>query len=173
MLRMAYSTYALSRKNYYYPEDLLNPDIPPYGLQQIHRRFHRAANFGVWGSWDLHYCVVDWFGNKSNSVIHRLVRAAAQTGILVAICTLTSHILFLKYPTLHYYGILGLPAGRLYGMSIMDTLLVRHSLREKVKGGRTPTSAIWEIEDLGWPLGRKTSAKGPTALRFPVLAIES
>ncbi|KAG6907846.1 hypothetical protein DXG01_007110 [Tephrocybe rancida] len=149
-------------------------DIPPYKLQQKHRRFHRAANFDILGTWDVHYCVVDWVGNarvmwecyscgdsidrkpraqiaqgtvsqaislvlavsrsgfqKSNSVIDRLVRAAIQTGFLVAIFSLTSHMLFLKHPKSHYYGIVGLPAGRLYGISIMDTLLVRHSLREK------------------------------------------
>ncbi|KAG6911071.1 hypothetical protein DXG01_004586 [Tephrocybe rancida] len=110
---------------------------------------------------------------KSNSVINRLVRAALQTGFLVAIFTMTSLILYLKYPTSQYYGILGLPAGRVYSASIMDTLLVRHSLREKVKGGRTPTGAIWQLEDLGWLPGTKTPAKGPAEFRFPVMAMES
>ncbi|KAG6906336.1 hypothetical protein DXG01_014417 [Tephrocybe rancida] len=108
--------------------------------------------------------------SKSNSVINRLVQAATQTGFLVTMFTLTSLILYLKYPTSHYYGILGLPAGRVYSTSIMDSLPVRHSLREKVRGGRTPTSVVWELGGLGW---LPAPAQGSAELRFPMMAIES
>ncbi|KAG6909138.1 hypothetical protein DXG01_001890 [Tephrocybe rancida] len=107
-------------------------DILPYGLQQNHRRFDRAANFGILGSWDLRYCVVDWVGNSSTASFELQSK-----------------------------------------LTIMDTLLVRHSMRGKVRGGRTPTSAIWELEDLRWLPGKGTPAKGPAKFRFPVTAIES
>ncbi|KAG6907737.1 hypothetical protein DXG01_007595 [Tephrocybe rancida] len=106
---------------------------------------------------------------RSNSVIHRLVGAAIQTAIFAG----TALILFLKYPMSRYYVILGLAAGRVYSASVMDTLLVRHSLREEIKGGRTPTSALRQLEDLeelGWLPGAATSAKGPAELQLPVLA---
>ncbi|KAG6919211.1 hypothetical protein DXG01_008509 [Tephrocybe rancida] len=57
-------------------------------------------------------------------------------GFFAGVFTGTSLIVFLKYPMSRYYAILGLPAGRVYSAVIMDTLLVRHSLREKIKGGK-------------------------------------
>ncbi|KAG6906335.1 hypothetical protein DXG01_014416 [Tephrocybe rancida] len=54
----------------------------------------------------------------------------------------------------------------------METLLVRHSLREEIKGGRTPTSALWQLEELGSLPGIVIPAKGPAESQFPVVAIE-
>ncbi|KAG6919786.1 hypothetical protein DXG01_001625 [Tephrocybe rancida] len=111
---------------------------------------------------------------RSNSVIHRLVGAAIQTdhlsddesttalpGFIAGVFTATSLIVFLKYPMSRYNVILGLAAGR----TVMDTLLVRHSLREEIKGGRTPTSALRQLEELGQFPGAVTPAKGLAELQ--------
>ncbi|KAG6907847.1 hypothetical protein DXG01_007111 [Tephrocybe rancida] len=54
----------------------------------------------------------------------------------------------------------------------MDTLLVRHSLREEIRGGRTPTSALRQLEELGTVPGIVTPAKGPAKLQLPAIARE-
>ncbi|KAG5639195.1 hypothetical protein H0H81_005674 [Sphagnurus paluster] len=87
-------------------------------------------------------------------------------------------ILYMKYPTSHIYAVPGFPSGRVYTIvcaifrTIMDTLLVRHSLRDIMHGGGTvsltkntaiallmfcpsalfqnaTSDGIWELDSLG------------------------
>lgn len=84
--------------------------------------------------------------HRSNRIINRLIRASLQTGLFATTFTTVSLILFLKYPNTQLFSILGLPLGRLYSATIMDTLLVRRRLRQIVRGRRTATSSIWMLE---------------------------
>ncbi|GLB38294.1 hypothetical protein LshimejAT787_0501590 [Lyophyllum shimeji] len=84
----------------------------------------------------------------SNELISRLIRVSLQTGLLPTICTTVSLILFMRYPNTQLFGTIGLPLGRMYSATIMDTLLVRQKLREIARGRATATSTIWKLGSL-------------------------
>ncbi|KAF5382543.1 hypothetical protein D9615_002827 [Tricholomella constricta] len=86
--------------------------------------------------------------HTSDTIIKRLIRASVQTGLFTGLFTMVSLVLFLKFPTSHLSTVFGFPVGRVYSNTLMDTLLVRHTLRELVNGSRTDTSGIWELENL-------------------------
>lgn len=91
--------------------------------------------------------------HKSNTIIDRLIRGSIQSGLFTGIFAMLSLALFLAYPTSHYYAIVAFSSPRIYSITIMDTLLVRHNLRGIIRGNRgskqIDTSGIWELENLG------------------------
>ncbi|KAG6909257.1 hypothetical protein DXG01_001319 [Tephrocybe rancida] len=115
----------------------------------------------------------------------------APPGFFAAIFSAAGIVVYLKYPTTRYYAIIGLAIARVYsivsdlsvchhgvsnsistGQAVMDALLVRHSLREEIKGGRTPTSALRQLEELGSIPGIVTPSKCPAGLQSPVIVMK-
>ncbi|KAF8064021.1 hypothetical protein FPV67DRAFT_1698025 [Lyophyllum atratum] len=86
--------------------------------------------------------------HASKTITNRLIRGALQTGLFTGIGSVLTVVFFFQFPMSHMYAIVGFPHARFYTSTIMDTLLVRHGLREAIKGSRPDTSAIWELENL-------------------------
>ncbi|KAF8073659.1 hypothetical protein FPV67DRAFT_759512 [Lyophyllum atratum] len=84
---------------------------------------------------------------KSNPIVNQLIRVSIQTGLFTGIFSMVTLILVVKFPTSYLYAITGIPVSSVYTNTLMDTLLVRHALRETVWGGGIDTSDIWQLED--------------------------
>ncbi|KAF9463008.1 hypothetical protein BDZ94DRAFT_645408 [Collybia nuda] len=82
--------------------------------------------------------------HRSDTIINRIIRAAIQTGLLCGIFSILSLIFFLTMPGTHFFGMLGIPIGRVYSNTLMDTLMSRHGLRGLVGSNEVQRSdAIW------------------------------
>ncbi|KAH6885097.1 hypothetical protein BKA70DRAFT_1445319 [Coprinopsis sp. MPI-PUGE-AT-0042] len=66
---------------------------------------------------------------QSNRVIRRLGRVAIQTGLCSSIFAIICMVLWLVRPRANWYLIFGLPIGRVYTCSLLDTLISRSALR--------------------------------------------
>lgn len=87
--------------------------------------------------------------HRSNTLINRLIRGAIQSGLVTSIFAVLSTALFFKYPVAHFYAIVSFSSAHLYSITIMNTLLVRHRLRQLVSGNMVNTSVIWGLETWG------------------------
>ncbi|KAJ3562531.1 hypothetical protein NP233_g9514 [Leucocoprinus birnbaumii] len=67
---------------------------------------------------------------KTDSVIHRLIRGAIQTGIFSTIFAAGDIICFIASPSTQLYGMFALPLGRIYTNTLMHTLNMRGGLQE-------------------------------------------
>ncbi|TFK70364.1 hypothetical protein BDN72DRAFT_958848 [Pluteus cervinus] len=73
--------------------------------------------------------------SKSDTVVNRLIRATIQTGFLTSICAILALAFFVTSPLKNTYAIVGMPMGRIYSLTLMDTLLSRESLRNIIATG--------------------------------------
>ncbi|KAI0078275.1 hypothetical protein K474DRAFT_1706666 [Panus rudis PR-1116 ss-1] len=69
---------------------------------------------------------------KTDSVLYRLMRGAIQTGLFAGIFSIADLITFLALPQTNLYGMFAIPIGRIYTNTLLDTLLARDELREKL-----------------------------------------
>ncbi|TFK20007.1 hypothetical protein FA15DRAFT_673921 [Coprinopsis marcescibilis] len=76
---------------------------------------------------------------KSDTVIRRLMRAAIQTGCFAGIFAAITLILFLTKGDTQLFSMFGIPIGRVYSNTLMDTILCRGELRDLV-GRREETT---------------------------------
>ncbi|KAL4062145.1 hypothetical protein J3A83DRAFT_4112953, partial [Scleroderma citrinum] len=65
----------------------------------------------------------------SDTVVRRLIRGAIQTGLFASIFALGDLICFFALPSSFMYAMFATPIGRIYSNTLLDTLLVRKSLR--------------------------------------------
>lgn len=70
---------------------------------------------------------------NTDNVIKRLIRNAIQTGLFPSVCA-TALLLFYLFSNTNWRMIFGLPTGRIYTITLMDTLLVREGLKEQMSG---------------------------------------
>lgn len=71
---------------------------------------------------------------RSDAVIDRLLRSAIQSGIFASIVAALALITFLALPNTMFYSTFGIPIGRAYTYSLMDTLLCRKEIRGILHG---------------------------------------
>ncbi|KAG6837612.1 hypothetical protein H0H93_006133 [Arthromyces matolae] len=71
--------------------------------------------------------------HNTDTIIKRLIRATLQTGLLTGVFSMLALVTFLRSPRTMLYGMFGILIGRIYTSTLMDTLLVRHTLRRKDK----------------------------------------
>lgn len=67
---------------------------------------------------------------KTDSVIHRLIRGAIQTGVFSTIFAAGDLICFICSPKTQLYGMFAIPLGRIYTNTLMHTLNMRGGLQE-------------------------------------------
>lgn len=82
---------------------------------------------------------------SSDTVVWRLIRGTLQTGLFASIFALGELICFLLLPTSYLYAMLAIPIGRIYSNTLLDTLLVRESLRMQLSSSVLRTSMV-----MGW-----------------------
>lgn len=103
---------------------------------------------------------------KTDAVIHRLIRGAVQTGFFAVVFSLGDLICFLKVPETNLYGMFAIPLGRIYTNTLMDTLLSRDSLREKLNGVKDfdTTNSIFggKLSTLRWSSKKKSATTTAT-----------
>ncbi|GLB39333.1 putative expressed protein [Lyophyllum shimeji] len=91
--------------------------------------------------------------HRSNTIIDRLIRGSLQSGFLAGLFAMASLALFLSNPTAQYYALVAFSSPRVYSITLMDTLLVRHDLRAIIRGSmgskQIDTTGIWELDNLG------------------------
>ncbi|CAL1713154.1 unnamed protein product [Somion occarium] len=71
---------------------------------------------------------------KTDTVLNRLIRGAIQTGVFASIFSLGDLLTFLTLPETNLYGMFAIPIGRIYTNTLLDTLLARDELRDKLSG---------------------------------------
>ncbi|KAK7691517.1 hypothetical protein QCA50_004916 [Cerrena zonata] len=69
---------------------------------------------------------------KTDTVLNKLIRGAVQTGLFAGIFSIGDLICFLKVPQTNLYGMFAIPIGRIYTNTLLDTLLTRDELRDKL-----------------------------------------
>ncbi|KAI5989218.1 hypothetical protein F5J12DRAFT_969072 [Pisolithus orientalis] len=88
----------------------------------------------------------------TDSVLRRLIRGAIQTGLFAIIFSLGELITFLLLPNANFYGMFGVPVGRIYSNTLLDTLPVR----EKLKKELSSTAFNRASQVMGWvPMTRE------------------
>ncbi|KAF8702237.1 hypothetical protein AX14_014452 [Amanita brunnescens Koide BX004] len=74
---------------------------------------------------------------QTNTVIHRLIRVAIQTGTFATIFAVGDLVSFLLMSETYLSGMFTFPIGRIYTNTMMDTLNMREALREILNESRT------------------------------------
>ncbi|KIO14442.1 hypothetical protein M404DRAFT_5807 [Pisolithus tinctorius Marx 270] len=101
----------------------------------------------------------------TDGVLRRLIRGAIQTGVFAIIFSLGDLITFLLLPNANFYGMFGIPVGRIYSNTLLDTLLVR----EKLKKELSSTAFQRASQVMGWiPMARVTPGPAATSLYLEV-----
>ncbi|KAI5995775.1 hypothetical protein F5J12DRAFT_854947 [Pisolithus orientalis] len=101
----------------------------------------------------------------TDGVLRRLIRGAIQTGVFAIIFCLGELITFLLLPNASFYGMFGVPVGRIYSNTLLDTLLVR----EKLKKELSSTAFQRASQVMGWiPMTRVTPGPAATSLHLEV-----
>ncbi|KAJ3554437.1 hypothetical protein NM688_g3113 [Phlebia brevispora] len=95
---------------------------------------------------------------KTDSVVNRLIRGAIQTGIFAAAFSLGDLISFLTAPDANFYGMFAIPIGRIYTNTLLDTLLARSELRNKLNGAIDLDSTRQAPSRLRWAAATAASA---------------
>ncbi|KAK2459720.1 hypothetical protein APHAL10511_008254 [Amanita phalloides] len=78
---------------------------------------------------------------QTNTVIHRLIRAAVQTGTFATMFAVADLVAFLMGQN-HISGMFTYPIGRIYTNTIMDTLNMRDALRNVLDEPRTVSIVV-------------------------------
>lgn len=101
----------------------------------------------------------------TDGVLRRLIRGAIQTGVFAIIFCLGELITFLLLPNASFYGMFGVPVGRIYSNTLLDTLLVR----EKLKKELSSTAFNRASQVMGWvPMTREIPGSVATNLHLEV-----
>ncbi|KAI0692148.1 hypothetical protein BC835DRAFT_1416727 [Cytidiella melzeri] len=79
---------------------------------------------------------------RTDTVINRLIRGAVQTGLFAVLFALGDLIAFVKWPGTNFYGMFAIPIGRIYTITLLDTLLTRQELRQQL-------SATIDVDAIG------------------------
>ncbi|KAH7921677.1 hypothetical protein BV22DRAFT_1132059 [Leucogyrophana mollusca] len=79
---------------------------------------------------------------KTDTVLNRLIRGAIQTGLFAGIFSLGDLVSFLSWPDTNLYGMFAVPIGRIYTNTLLDTLLTRTELKNKMAGTYDVGSSI-------------------------------
>ncbi|KAH8079816.1 hypothetical protein BXZ70DRAFT_960640 [Cristinia sonorae] len=114
---------------------------------------------------------------KTDSVLHRLIRGAIQTGLFAGIFSLGDLATFLKYPDTNLYGMFAIPIGRIYTNTLLDTLLTRDELRERLGGAvdMESSNVRTKLSDMRWAPGPKgsgsTTAAGTGGIQLAEVAV--
>ncbi|KAF6764394.1 hypothetical protein DFP72DRAFT_421555 [Ephemerocybe angulata] len=90
---------------------------------------------------------------RSDAVLNRLCRSAIQSGVFTSIMAILALVFFLGYPKTLFYGTFGVPIGRAYTCTLMDTLLCREEIRgimNSTVDGATSLPAVFRNE---WQMG--------------------
>jgi len=110
---------------------------------------------------------------KTDSVLYRLMRGAIQTGLFAGIFSLGDLATFLQYPDTNLYGMFAIPIGRIYTNTLLDTLLARDELRDKLSGTvEIESTRRQELSDMRWAPGKgkapgtNTSKSGSTTIEL-------
>ncbi|KAH8094483.1 hypothetical protein BXZ70DRAFT_1034476 [Cristinia sonorae] len=95
---------------------------------------------------------------RTDTVLNRLIRGAIQTGLFAGIFSMGDLATFLKYPDTNFYGMFAIPIGRIYTNTLLDTLLARDELRDRLGGAMdVEESNGAKLSDLRWSPGTKGS----------------
>jgi len=84
---------------------------------------------------------------KTDTILNRLIRGSVQTGLFTVVFSTCDLITFLLYPNSNLYGVFSIPIGRIYTNTLLDTLLVRESLKAEMDGTDQVNGALGS---LGW-----------------------
>ncbi|KAH8829001.1 hypothetical protein DL96DRAFT_1023379 [Flagelloscypha sp. PMI_526] len=71
---------------------------------------------------------------RTNTVIHRCIRAAVQSGLFSSVCALASLLCFVFWTDTYVYVTPGWPLGRIYSYSLLYTLVIRKELSDIAYG---------------------------------------
>ncbi|KAH8789458.1 hypothetical protein DL96DRAFT_793252 [Flagelloscypha sp. PMI_526] len=71
---------------------------------------------------------------RTNTVIHRCIKAAIQSGLFSSVFAFASLFTFALWNTTYLYTIFSWPLGRIYSYSLLYTLVIRKELSEIVYG---------------------------------------
>ncbi|GLB38281.1 putative expressed protein [Lyophyllum shimeji] len=97
--------------------------------------------------------------HRSETVVNRLIRAAIQTGLLTGLFSVLCLVCFVKFSSTRLYAMFGIPIGRIYTCTLMDTLLVRQDVRgpagKRAEHSIDMTNAIWTFDDRKIPSHRQ------------------
>ncbi|TFK36145.1 hypothetical protein BDQ12DRAFT_654967 [Crucibulum laeve] len=70
---------------------------------------------------------------RTNTVIHRLIRGAVQTGVFASVFALGDMFSFLLLQNTNFYAMFAYPIGRIYTNTLMDTLNARPHIRSMLE----------------------------------------
>ncbi|KAK2464558.1 hypothetical protein APHAL10511_003416 [Amanita phalloides] len=71
---------------------------------------------------------------RTNRILNRCIRSAIQIGFFSTTFAIANLVAFLTWRQANLYGMFAFPIGRIYTNAIMDTLIVRASLRDQIAG---------------------------------------
>ncbi|KAN0073597.1 hypothetical protein V8E55_012204 [Tylopilus felleus] len=71
---------------------------------------------------------------KMDTILNRLIRGAIQTGLFAGIFSMGALITFVVLPNTNLFGMFGIPLGRIYTNTLLDSLLTRESLKAEMEG---------------------------------------
>ncbi|THH27974.1 hypothetical protein EUX98_g6204 [Antrodiella citrinella] len=109
--------------------------------------------------------------HKTDSVLYRLIRGAIQTGLFAGIFSLGDLATFLRYPDTNLYGMFAIPIGRIYTNTLLDTLLARDELRDKLSGTvEMDSTKPQDLSEVRW--AAKPRTQGTTSSKTGSTTIE-
>ncbi|KAH8827468.1 hypothetical protein DL96DRAFT_1250891 [Flagelloscypha sp. PMI_526] len=91
---------------------------------------------------------------ETNTIIHRCIRAAVQSGLFPSVFAFASLLSFILWTDTYLYMIFGLPLGRIYSNSFLYTLIIRKELSRMIYG----TSAAGQAGTNSFPTPHQISS---------------